>query len=628
MHRVRFDFSVLGVSTVIFSIVHCDLSTMSSQFSSLTALAFSLHQGPRQLALLLGSGISRSAGIPTGWGITLDLISKLPDSPENCAESDLVDWYRNRYGLEPDYSSVVEGLANSSVERRNLLRGYFEPTDVEREDEKKIPTPAHRAIAKMVAMKVVRVVITTNFDRLVEQALGDEGIVPDIIEHESKIDGAMPYGHSDCLLLKLHGDYLDTRLRNTSVELEEYPEAMRKYLLRLLDDHGLIVCGWSAEYDSALVDAIQSSPNRRFGMYWMHVAPVSNQAEALLGSRRGIGVPIQSADQAFTELVEKLQSLRDIDRTNPLDVAMAVATTKRNLAKPDLRIALEDFIFEEMDAARKWMATEEFNPNPEKRYEGQSFLEEYRTRIVRYEACCERLVATLGVLAFHGDVSQATILTRVLNTLAKLAPPNVQNRWASLALYPAYLVMYCCGVAAVAGRKLATVGEMLRNTTAPSRWQLEEVPFVREVTAGHILGERGEQQFLHSTEFTRLTKLYAPADDYLAARLQKLLVGLHLSPSEIDAAFSQFHYLLQLAYIDFNWDLDKGGWAPPGRFYQHGRMGMNWEKTPQAKIEIELLGSPENFMIRSGFFAGSLDRLAGVNQALRKFLDGMAERSY
>ena len=43
----------------------------------LTTLSFSIYFNKGVYALLLGSGISRSAGIPTGWNIVTDLIHKL-----------------------------------------------------------------------------------------------------------------------------------------------------------------------------------------------------------------------------------------------------------------------------------------------------------------------------------------------------------------------------------------------------------------------------------------------------------------------------------------------------------------------------------------------------------------------
>ena len=45
---------------------------MSDFRDTITKLAFTIHSSPGIYALLLGSGISRDAGIPTGWMITLD----------------------------------------------------------------------------------------------------------------------------------------------------------------------------------------------------------------------------------------------------------------------------------------------------------------------------------------------------------------------------------------------------------------------------------------------------------------------------------------------------------------------------------------------------------------------------
>ena len=45
--------------------------------NTLTTIAFSMYSNKGVYALLLGSGISKSAGIPTGWDVTIDLIRKL-----------------------------------------------------------------------------------------------------------------------------------------------------------------------------------------------------------------------------------------------------------------------------------------------------------------------------------------------------------------------------------------------------------------------------------------------------------------------------------------------------------------------------------------------------------------------
>lgn len=44
--------------------------------SAMQSLAFSVQANPGVYAVLIGSGVSRSANIPTGWEITLDLARK------------------------------------------------------------------------------------------------------------------------------------------------------------------------------------------------------------------------------------------------------------------------------------------------------------------------------------------------------------------------------------------------------------------------------------------------------------------------------------------------------------------------------------------------------------------------
>jgi hypothetical protein len=54
---------------------------------------------------------------------------------------------------DPDYSQLLESLAGTPAERQAILRGYFEPTEEEREEGEKAPTPAHRAIARLRGSK-------------------------------------------------------------------------------------------------------------------------------------------------------------------------------------------------------------------------------------------------------------------------------------------------------------------------------------------------------------------------------------------------------------------------------------------------------------------------------------------
>ena len=140
------------------------------------SLAFSIQANPGVYAVLVGSGVSRAAKIPTGWEVTLDLIRKLAKLCGETCDPDPELWYRKKFERDADYSDLLDELAKTPADRQQLLRGYWEPNDRERREGEKKPTAAHRSIAALAAQGFTRVIVTTNFDRLVETALTDKGV--------------------------------------------------------------------------------------------------------------------------------------------------------------------------------------------------------------------------------------------------------------------------------------------------------------------------------------------------------------------------------------------------------------------------------------------------------------------
>jgi hypothetical protein len=113
-----------------------------------------------------------------------------------------VAWYARTWGGQPDYSKLIEALARSEADRAALLRRYFEPTETDRDLGVKTPTRAHRAIAKLIAEGFIRVVLTTNFDRLLEHALEERGVAPVVVSTPAQIAGVLPLAHVRGLVIK------------------------------------------------------------------------------------------------------------------------------------------------------------------------------------------------------------------------------------------------------------------------------------------------------------------------------------------------------------------------------------------------------------------------------------------
>jgi hypothetical protein len=99
--------------------------------------------------------------VPSAWAVQEDLILKVahadgqePDNP--------FAWYREGFGKPSTYDDLLDTLTHTPIERQALLRGFFEPTEEEREQNLKVPTAAHRAIARLAAAGLVRVILMTN----------------------------------------------------------------------------------------------------------------------------------------------------------------------------------------------------------------------------------------------------------------------------------------------------------------------------------------------------------------------------------------------------------------------------------------------------------------------------------
>lgn len=325
-----------------------------SALDPLVMLATGIHAQPGVYALLLGSGVSTAAGIPTGWGVVTELVrraaaAKAPEDLEAAdrAGADPEAWWSEHGDGQPlGYSNLLGALAPTPAARRALLVGFFEPSEEDLAEGLKTPSPAHRAIATLMKRGLLRVVITTNFDRLLERALEDVGLSPQVVSRPEAVAGLTPLAHARATVIKIHGDYADLTMRNTVEELDTYPPEWTSLLARVLDEYGLLVSGWSADWDKALVRVMEEVAQRRYPLYWDSRSSKGETATRLLAHRSGIRLPATSADALFTSLLDRIEAL---DRLTdpPLTTALAVTRLKRYLPDPVRRIDLHDLVLDE-----------------------------------------------------------------------------------------------------------------------------------------------------------------------------------------------------------------------------------------------------------------------------------------
>jgi hypothetical protein len=563
------------------------------------SLAFSIHSGKGAYALLLGSGVSRSSGIPTGWDIVLDLISRVAVlSGQDCG-TDPPAWYTATYGKAPDYSDLLEMGDWTPAERRQLLNRYFEPTEEEREQGKKVPTAAHKAIASLVAGGVLRVILTTNFDRLMEQALENIGVVPSVISSTDGVRGAVPLSHAPCTIVKIHGDYLDPRFKNTPAEIGVYDEPTNRLLDQVFDEYGLIVCGWSAEWDVALRAAIERCPNRRYTTYWSAYPDVTGPAKALAQKRSAQIVKGLNADAFFTQLAEKVAALKDLDSPHPLSARMAVATLKKYLPEERDQIRLHDLVMDEAGKA----ATALF-----------SDLADYREArsLKDYESKLEILLPIMVAAGFWGKAIHRKLWLACFRQLVTPRSGLLPGFNRPIDYYPAYLVLYAYGIAALAGDRPSNLAYILARGTVNTE-RGEQVSLIR-----HIVSKLrdGELEIAIQQGDPSYKSLTLPASSYILQRLREPLREFVPEDGRYNELFSRFEYIISLVVSHLCQKEYTGPFgAVPGLYLTRRNLPQYF----QEQIEKHKERWP---FLKAQLFDGSLERLketkTGFDEAVNR----------
>jgi hypothetical protein len=566
----------------------------------LTALAFSIYENKGVYCLLLGSGVSRPSEIPTGWEITLDLVRRVAALGGVTDEPNWAAWYKATFGSEPKYSELLDQLASTPDERRSVLHSYIEPNADDIAAGRKTPTRAHQAIARMVVGGHVRVIITTNFDRLIENALRENGVEPTVIASDDALKGAVPPIHSRCYVVKIHGDYLDTRIRNTDSELGTYTPELDTLLDRIIDEHGLIVCGWSGDWDPALRAAITRAPNRRYPMFWAARGQLSNVADTLVNHRAGRVITIEGADAFFERLESLVSAQADAQRPNPRSVELMVASAKKFLARPEFRIQLDALIGGELRRIDQGVVTSVTHP-------GGAWLNDYFiSAVARYEAQTEVLARIFGVMGRYGTGGE---FRDVLDAIVKLGfrdPVGGFNFLTNIRTYPAVLLFYAYGIGLLKAQRFADLFKLFSTPINTGRDQTQTI-------ASYLLLTRWE-----GTEndpwklLSGLDKRSTALSDHLHELFEGWTIDYLFTKSEYTTLFEHFELLGTLAYITLsnNKATLQAAIQSPNRDFVFAPIGRAaWDGRTSRTILESWKGDLQPLLLKAGFAHGDQDYL-------------------
>ncbi|MFD0913895.1 SIR2 family protein [Methylophilus luteus] len=252
------------------------------------AFAVSFALNPHRYSWLLGAGTSASAGIPTGYMMIREFKTELFCIENNIPRKqvdaldqlwvDRIDQYFKKRNTLPqngdpsEYSAAFEALYPSESDRRAFIEKAI-----------KLGTPSfgHRILGAFLASKSIQTIFTTNFDSLIESATERaKELLPPNDRHMLTVSAIDSTERAErCLkesswplLVKLHGDYQSTQIKNTASELAQQDQRLLEVFKTTLEMHGLIVVGYSGRDHSimnALSSVLESKSHFPNGIYWV-----------------------------------------------------------------------------------------------------------------------------------------------------------------------------------------------------------------------------------------------------------------------------------------------------------------------------------------------------------------------
>ena len=567
-----------------------------------TALASAVAADAGAYGLLLGSGVSRSSGILTGEQILLDLLKDLCAAEGEPPQENLFDWFESQYGFRPGYSTVLEQLNPSPEGRAILLRRYFEPDGSEEGERRATPTAAHRAIAGMVASGHIRLILTTNFDPLMERAL-DERRLRHFVLTPDNIQDRWRLFHEPCSVLKIHGDYRSLHTKNTIEELEQYPAELRGLLEQLFEAYGWIICGWSGETDHGLRDALVTSAPGRLPTHWSQRRAPKTEAVPVIEARQAIPIAITNADSFFETLAQRVEGI--VNR-------QAVARARPVFAADRfVEYLMEDRLLPQLEAL---VTRETANiiaelPDHNAHRPDAPFTADFlRQRVQSYEDLTKTMRSMFILGCRWGREQHRSIWVNALESFVDL--PGEEHGYLSrpdIRLYPALILVYAGGISAVHSEQYGNLAALLTEARMRRTGSTLRVPLVLGLHPVMVM------QLQNGTVLSSVGSHYAPISAYVLETLRESFRSYVPQEYRYESAFHRFEYFWALVHADLYGDLGIGRWGPPGRLFMQGHRYHMERDQFLAEIEEEARRAGTNWApLKAGLFGRSLDRFLEV----------------
>ena len=265
----------------------------------------------RSFAFLLGAGASKSSGIPTGGELTTTWLEELRRraAPETDTRT-VAEWATaETTGIEGFTYEHAARFYPQVFQRRfsgDAEEGY---AALEAVMEGKEPYVGYAILARVMATTRHKVVVTTNFDNLVADALYSfTNTHPLVASHETLTGFIRPQLRRP-LVAQVHRNLL-LAPKNDTEGTSSLAPGWEPALRLLLKNHSLIVVGYGGN-DGSVMGLLQSLSRSDLGgrLVWCYVdrgTPQDDRIIGLVSSLQGVLVPVIGFDEVMLEIARAL----------------------------------------------------------------------------------------------------------------------------------------------------------------------------------------------------------------------------------------------------------------------------------------------------------------------------------
>ncbi|MDI9333421.1 MAG: tetratricopeptide repeat protein [Cytophagales bacterium] len=314
----------------------------------------------KRYAFLLGAGASITSGIPGAYALAKKWLDELQeDNPDAYKKITQTPQFKdNNLGAlySKIYDTRFEKFPNDGYQ---AIEQAMSANSVQ-------PSFGYTVLAQVLEKTRHNIVLTTNFDRLVETSLLIyQGVHARVIAHEAMLP-FQDVSDQKPSIMKVHRDMF-TKPSSQEGEVSKLPKIWHKPIQKLLQNYHLIAIGYGGHDDGLLKiikKHLQTIGDAK--IFWCHIEPsppqeIATFANGLKGKNmeKVCTVRIQGFDEFMLKLNKKLEYpllVRDEDNEIEKQAKQRSAAYKRQVEELQRKLQTKDIDTELKSSIKKLLA--------------------------------------------------------------------------------------------------------------------------------------------------------------------------------------------------------------------------------------------------------------------------------